>query len=177
MKSQGNIILRIIKRGYHYSTLFCMQLEILGVSLPWRSIFSYEDGAARFIERINGQTKEINPFVSETNNNPLAATVKNDREPPSFPSESSANSLIDLLTGEVTITDSISQPVAESVVHDGSNLLDFLDDVVAQPVSDGNNQSKIVSSQGSSDNGSQQYIRLFKLLAGPHWVCLLLKWY
>ncbi|KAL9177395.1 hypothetical protein ABFS82_01G055700 [Erythranthe guttata] len=145
------------------------EVEILGVSLPWRSLFSHGDGAARFIEHVNGQTKEINPFLSETNSNTLAAVVTNDRKPPSLQSESSAIPLIDLLTGEVILPDSNSQPVAESVVHEGSDLLDFLDDVVTQPVSGGMNQSKNVSSQGPSDNGSQQYIRLFKLLAGPDW--------
>ncbi|KAI3468569.1 hypothetical protein Pfo_025232 [Paulownia fortunei] len=145
------------------------EVEILGVSLPWRSIFSHEDSGARFIESINGHPKEINPFLSETDANSFAAAITNDREPPSLQSESSANSLVDLLTGEVTLPDSISQPVTEIIVHEGSDLLDFLDDVVTQPVSDGNHHSKIVSSQGPSDNGSQQYIRLFKLLAGPHW--------
>ncbi|KAG8369402.1 hypothetical protein BUALT_Bualt14G0007400 [Buddleja alternifolia] len=142
------------------------EVEILGVTLPWRSILYNEDIGARFNERINGHPKEINPFLSETDANPFAAVITSDKEPPSFHSESSANSLVDLLTGEVRVSDSIAQPVAETVVHEGSDLLDFLDDAVTQPVSDGNNHSKIISHQGPSDNSSQQYIRSFKLLAG-----------
>ncbi|KAK6137237.1 hypothetical protein DH2020_029026 [Rehmannia glutinosa] len=145
------------------------EVEILGVSLPWRSIFSHEDNGAGFIERINGHRKEMNPFLSQTDANPYDAAVTNDKKPQSLQSGSSANSLVDLLTGEVIIPDSISQPVAETVVHERSDLLDFLDDVVTQPVSDTNNHSNIASSQQPSDNGSQHYIRLFKLLAGPHW--------
>ncbi|KAL3652806.1 putative phosphoinositide phosphatase sac9 [Castilleja foliolosa] len=145
------------------------EVEILGVSLPWRSIVSEEDNGARFIEQINSHRKEMNHFPSETDNSPFDASIENDIKPKSLQSELSANPLVDLLTGEVIIPESISQPVAEAVVHEGSDLLDFLDDVVSQPVSVTNNHSNIASLQQTSDNGSQQYIRLFKLLAGPHW--------
>ncbi|KAK4425168.1 putative phosphoinositide phosphatase SAC9 [Sesamum alatum] len=145
------------------------EVEILGVSLPWRSIFSREETGARFIERINSHQKEISPSLSETETNAFAADLTNDRRPASVQSESSANSFVDLLTGELRFSDSISQPATEPVVNNGNDLLDFLDDAITQPVSDGSDHSKIVSSQGHSDNGSQQYITSFKLLAGPHW--------
>ncbi|XP_057802025.1 probable phosphoinositide phosphatase SAC9 isoform X2 [Salvia miltiorrhiza] len=160
------------------------EVEILGVSLPWRSIFSHEESGASLIERLNGHSKEINPFLTEADTNHLDASSTNHREASPFPLESSANSFVDLLTGEVVFPDTVSQPVAQTVVHEGSDLLNFFDDVVSQPVSQGNNNlddvvtqpvslannnSKIVSSQGHSDNGSQEYIRLFKLLSGPHW--------
>ncbi|KAK4426436.1 putative phosphoinositide phosphatase SAC9 [Sesamum alatum] len=145
------------------------EVEILGVSLPWRSIFSREENGARFIERINSHQKEISPSLSETETNAFAADLTNDRRPASVQSESSANSFVDLLTGELRFSDSISQPATEPVVNNGNDLLDFLDDAITQPVSDGSDHSKIVSSQGHSDNGSQQYITSFKLLAGPHW--------
>lgn len=162
-----------------------MQVEILGVSLPWRSIFSHEESGASLIERLNGNSKEMNPFLTEADTNHLDASSMNHREASPFQSESSANSFFDLLTGEVVFQDTVSQPVSQTVVHEGSDLLNFFDDVASQPVSGGNNNlddvvrqpisqannnSNIVSSQGSSDNGSQEYIRLFKLLAGPHWV-------
>ncbi|KAL3635791.1 putative phosphoinositide phosphatase sac9 [Castilleja foliolosa] len=145
------------------------EVEILGVSLPWRSIVSDEDNGARFIEQINSHLKEMNSFPSEADSSPFDASIANDINPKSLQSESSANPLVDLLTGEVIIPESNSQPVAEAVVHEGSDLLDFLDDIVTQPVSDTNNHSIIASSQRPSDNGSQEYIRLFKILAGPHW--------
>lgn len=152
-----------------------MQVEILGVSLPWRSIFSHEESGASLIELLNGHSEEMNPFLTETDTNHLAGSLMKHKEASPFQSESSANSFVDLLTGEVVFPDTISQPVPEIVVHEGSDLLDFLDDDLCQPVSQGNNNSKIVSSQGPSDSGSQEYIRLFKLLAGPHWVCLLMN--
>lgn len=144
------------------------EVEILGVSLPWRSIFSHEESGASFIECLNGPSKEMNPFLTETDTKPLAASLTNHREA-SLQSESSVNSFLDLLTGEVAFPDTISQPVPETVVHGGNDLLDFLDDDLSQPVSQGNIHPKIASPQGPSDNGSQEYIRLFKLLAGPHW--------
>lgn len=167
--------------------LLIMQVEILGVSLPWRSIFSHEESGASLIECLNGNSKEMNPFLTEGDANSLDAASTNHREASPLPSESSANSFVDLLTGEVVFSDAISQPVAQTAVYESSDLLNFFDDVVSQPVSQGNNNlddvvsqpistennnSKMVSSQGLSDNGSQEYVRLFKLLAGPHWVCL-----
>ncbi|XP_042001657.1 probable phosphoinositide phosphatase SAC9 isoform X2 [Salvia splendens] len=160
------------------------EVEILGVSLPWRSIFSHEESGASLIEWLNGNSKEMNPFLTEGDANNLDAASTNHREASPLPSESSANSFVDLLTGEVVFSDAISQPVAQTAVNESSDLLNFVDDVVIQPVSQGNNNlddvvsqpistannnSKMVSSQGLSDNGSQEYIRLFKLLAGPHW--------
>lgn len=146
-----------------------MQVEILGISLPWRSIFSNEDSGARFIEHINGYSKEINPFYSETDSNPFGAAIT-DTESKSFQLESSANPLVDLLTGEI-LPGSSSQPVTEAVPHEENDLLNFLGDTTPQPLSRQNNHLTNVSSQGPSDNASQQYIRSFKLLAGPHWVC------
>lgn len=165
--------------------LFIMQVEILGVSLPWRSIFSHEESGSSLIEWLNGNSKEMNPFLTEGDANSIDAASSNHREASPLQSESSANSFVDLLTGEIVFSDAISQPVAQTAVHESSDLLNFFDDVVSQPVSQGNNNldgvvsqpispannnSKMVSSQGPSDNGSQEYIRLFKLLAGPHWV-------
>lgn len=141
-----------------------MQVEILGVPLPWKSIFSNEDSDASFIQRLNGHSKDKDAKH-------LAGARTSYRELASINSVSSTNSLVDLLTGEVVLPSSVSQPVAETVIHEGGDLLSFLDDVT-QPVSDGNNYSKIVSPQEPTDDGSKQYIRLFKLLAGPHWVCL-----
>ncbi|KAL6556456.1 putative phosphoinositide phosphatase sac9 [Orobanche gracilis] len=145
------------------------EVEILGVSLPWRSIFSHGDNGARFIEHISGHRKEMNHLLSETDSSPFDAAIADAKEPHLMQSESSANSLVDFLTGEATIADSISLPVADAVVHEGSDLLDFLDDVASQPVFDTKNHSDIPSSQRPSNNCPQQYIRLFKLLAGPHW--------
>ncbi|XP_051142615.1 probable phosphoinositide phosphatase SAC9 isoform X2 [Andrographis paniculata] len=143
------------------------EVEILGVSLPWRSILSHEKSGARFIPHANGHPKESKPVVSETDANPFAASITNN-EPNPFQPESSPSPLIDLLTGEL-LPDPISQPVADTVVHKESDLLDFLDGGTTQLVSDGTDHLKDGASQRPSDIGSQQYLRSFKLLAGPHW--------
>lgn len=188
MKSLKSIVGKYVVR-MTLLYLLIMQVEILGVSLPWRSILSHEESGASLIECLNGHSKEMNPFVTETDINHLNGTSTNQKEASPFQSQPSANSFVDLLTGEIVFSDTISQPVSEPAVHEGGDLLNFLDDFVVQPVSQGNNigdvgrqpvsqgnnSSKIVSSQGPSDNGSQEYIRLFKLLAGPHWVCILMN--
>ncbi|KAL3844314.1 hypothetical protein ACJIZ3_001717 [Penstemon smallii] len=145
------------------------EVEILGVSLPWRSIFSHEDSGVKFYECINSRRKDTNNFRSGSGSNPFSTAMTNDKGMPSCQLESSANSFIDFLTGEVRLSDSSSQLVAETVVHEGNDLLDFLDDTFTPPVSDSNKDSSISFSEGSSDSGSQQYIRSFKVLAGPHW--------
>ncbi|XP_073157338.1 probable phosphoinositide phosphatase SAC9 isoform X2 [Henckelia pumila] len=143
------------------------EVEILGVSLAWRSILSCEDGSSRFFQRINSQEIGSNSSVSSTN--PFAATVVHDKELPSFHSEPSANSLVDLLTGELQVSDSIPQPFMGNVDHQGSDWLSFLDDPVTESVADVHKDSNYISSHVPSDNASQLYIRSFKLLAGPHW--------
>lgn len=143
------------------------EVEILGVSLPWRSILSCEDSSSKIFRRINSQQVESNYSVSETN--PFAATIVHDKEPPSFHSEPSANSLVDLLTGELQVSDSIPQPFTGTVDHQGIDLFEFLDDPAAELVADVHNDSVVISSRGPSENASQLYIKSFKLLAGPHW--------
>lgn len=152
-----------------YSYWLHMQVEILGVSLPWRSIFTQEDSGSRFIEHINAHSKETNPFLSETDTNPFVTDIT-DIESKSFQPEPPANPLIDLLTGEI-LPDNVPQPITETFVRKESDIHDFLHDGVTQPHFDGNDHSKNGSLQGPTDNCSQQYIKSFKLLAGPHWVC------
>lgn len=146
------------------------QVEILGVSLPWKSIFCHEDVGVRFCEHIDSHRKGANSLHSKTEANPFASQVMNDNGLPSIQSVSSTNSFVDFLTGEIGFSDSISQPIGETIVHEGSDLLDFLDDPLDHPVSDTINDSKVIPTKEGSDDGSQQYIRSFKVLAGPHWV-------
>ncbi|KAL2506196.1 putative phosphoinositide phosphatase SAC9 [Abeliophyllum distichum] len=142
------------------------EVEILGVPLPWRSIFSCQDSADRSSECNNTHQKEINPFVSGTDTNPFAGAMINNIEPPPVQVDTSTN-LVDLLTGE-RIPESISESVTGTLVHAGSDLLDFLDDTATQPVVHGNKDSKIIPSHGQLDGAIQEYIKCFQLIAGPH---------
>lgn len=145
-----------------------MQVEILGMPLPWRSIFSCQDSTDRSSECNVINQKEIDPFLSRTDTNPFAGAMINNKETPPVQVDTSTN-LVDLLTGE-RIPESISQSVTGTLVHEGSDLLDFLDDAATQPVVHGNKESKIIPSHGPLDSGVQEYIKCFQLIAGPQWV-------
>uniref|UniRef100_A0A5B7B4H6 Putative phosphoinositide phosphatase SAC9 n=1 Tax=Davidia involucrata TaxID=16924 RepID=A0A5B7B4H6_DAVIN len=143
------------------------EVEVLGVSLPWRGIFTHEGLGARLCEYVNNGQKETNPFGVDTN--PFTAALSNEKISPQVQPDASTSLWVDLLTGGDTLSDSISQPVMGNVMHEGGDLLDFLDDAAFQHQT-GGTDSKITSSQDGrpSDNGDQQYINCFKFLAGPH---------
>ncbi|KAL2470130.1 putative phosphoinositide phosphatase SAC9 [Abeliophyllum distichum] len=142
------------------------EVEILGVPLPWRSIFSGEECGTRLCERIN--TRQKSPFLSGTDTDPFnAAATTNNKVPPLVQVDTSANLCVDVLMGGERLSDSISEAVAGTIVHEESDVLDSLDDVVSQSLIDGNYDSKIISSQGPTDSGTPWYIKCFELLAGP----------
>lgn len=149
-----------------------MQVEVLGISLPWRDIYTREGPGARLYERTINCQKDTNPFLSGTDTNPFGTTLSNDKVSKSVQPDTFTNPWVDLLSGENTASESISQPATEMVVHEGGDILSFLDDHVMQ-YSNGGNDSKSVRSQDSkpSDTGAEQYINCFKLLAGPRMVC------
>lgn len=142
------------------------EIEILGVSLPWRFIFTGEGPGARFCERASAHTEETNPFSSGTDVNPISTASSDAKVSSDMQADASASSWIDLLTGEIRHADSISEPMMDTITPDGSDLLDFLDDPFNQQENGVSNDVKVISSQGDSEGGSQQYINCFKLLAG-----------
>lgn len=148
-----------------------MQIEILGVSLPWRFIFTREGPGARFGKRASANQKEVDPFLSGTDVNPFADGLSGDKESAHVQADKSASSWIDLLTGEERYSDSISEPVIDTAMHGGSDLLDFLDDATIQNQNGGNRDAMAVSTEEPSDSSTQQYIKCFKLLSGPQMVC------
>ena len=83
----------------------------------------------------------------------------------------SANNLVDLLTGEIILSEQIAQPVVGNDTDKGGDLLDFLDQAVVE-YHGAQNDREVSSSHngGSSDSSSQQYIDRLKLLAGPRMV-------
>lgn len=89
---------------------------------------------------------------------------------PSLQPDKSTNLWVDLLSGDDGLSESISEPVVGNDVHEGGDLLDFLDDFVQRPVQ---NDSRSIPSQEQkpSDDGAHQYLNSFKFLAGQHMVC------
>ncbi|XP_027117809.1 probable phosphoinositide phosphatase SAC9 isoform X1 [Coffea arabica] len=143
------------------------EIEILGVSLPWRFIFTREGPGARFCKHANANQKEVNPLLSGTDMNPFADALSDNKVMAHVQSDKSASSWIDLLTGEERHSDSFSEPEIESAMPEGSELLDFLDDATIHNHNGVNNDAKAVSYNEPSDSSTQQYIKCFKLLSGP----------
>ncbi|MCD7467493.1 hypothetical protein HAX54_004953 [Datura stramonium] len=133
-----------------------MQIEILGVCLPWRFILKHEGSGTGFSEQAETHHDVSNPFLTEPGENPIASALTTGTQ-----ANSSADLWIDLLTG-----DSNSQPATETVFHGGDDLLDFLDDAFVQQPKEANVFSNSTS-KGPTDNNTQHYLDCFKLLVGP----------
>lgn len=84
---------------------------------------------------------------------------------------SSANFLVDLLTGEDPLPHPLAQPVTENVVSKESDTLDFLDLAVGEYHSVETNHNISSAEDGRSDTGAVQYLSCLKSLTGPSLVC------
>ncbi|KAM3750124.1 hypothetical protein ACB098_04G013800 [Castanea mollissima] len=145
------------------------EIEILGVSLPWKGIFTNEGPGARLIELAKKSQKETNPFMSTSESNPFLGILKNENVTPSVQPSASTDLWADLLTGEDPFLEPISQPAIGNVDNEGSDLLDFLDQSVVEFHGAQNDHSDSSSQDvRPSDSSSQQYITCLKSLMGPN---------
>ncbi|XP_004287153.1 PREDICTED: uncharacterized protein LOC101296222 [Fragaria vesca subsp. vesca] len=142
------------------------EIEVLGVSLPWKGAFNKEGPGARLPEQAKIFQNETNSSLSRSNTNPFYGASSKIVPPPVQPS-ASANNLVDLLTGEI-ISEHFAQPVIGNAVDKQGDLLDFLDQAVVE-YHGAQNDLKLSSSHDgrSSDSSSQQYIDRLKSLTGP----------
>lgn len=150
------------------SLLTLGEVEVLGVSLPWKGIYTGEGPGARLFELTKKSLKEAN-FSPALEKNPFADDLSHAEVSTRPQPNASADLWVDLLTGESAPSISIPPPVIESSVHEDSNFLDFLDEAVSGP-QNGNLDSDVIPLQVGrpSDNGAPQYIDCFKSLAGPN---------
>ncbi|GMP55033.1 hypothetical protein CsSME_00019988 [Camellia sinensis var. sinensis] len=123
------------------------EVEVLGVSLPWKSIFS--------------SGLDMSPFC--------AAALSNEKVSPPAQPDASSDLWVDHLMGNNTPSESISQPVMGNSVHEGSDFLDIPDKAATAHLT-GETDSELSLSQDIrlSDSGAQQYINCFKFLSGPN---------
>ncbi|XP_057957214.1 probable phosphoinositide phosphatase SAC9 [Malania oleifera] len=141
------------------------EIEVLGVSLPWTGVFTNEDPGARLCDFTKKLQKKTNPCMYD--NNPFLGTSSS-KEPASQLEQpnASADLWVDLLTGESTHSESVSQEETQNTMYEGSNFLDFLDNVVTGNQDDV--EVQISSAQdGRASDSAQQYINCLKSLAGP----------
>ncbi|GMH21986.1 hypothetical protein Nepgr_023829 [Nepenthes gracilis] len=145
------------------------EIEVLGASLPWEGVFANEGPGARLCELAAKCQKEPFYELDEAVNKaaPLghSSLSNEDMIGPAQPNSSSSQ-WVDLLTGESTYSDSISQPVVETE-RGGGDLLDFLDKSVNKNHIDGT-VSRCFPSQdvNLSHSSAKQYINVVKSLTG-----------
>ncbi|XP_057415949.1 probable phosphoinositide phosphatase SAC9 [Lotus japonicus] len=142
------------------------EIEILGVSLPWRDVFTNEGPGTRLIEHVKKFQEEVNPFLSGSDINPFNPSSTGNVSPPEQ-GGTSADLLIDLLSGEDPLPHPLAQPVTENVVYEESDPLDFLDQSVECHSAKTDSKNSLEGSR-SSDNSAEQYLKCLRSLAGPN---------
>lgn len=146
------------------------QIEILGVSLPWRGVFTNEGHGARLTELSKNFQKDTHTFLSSLDTNPfLGTSLPNESLSTSVQQGGSANNLVDLLSGEDMFSESVSLPVTKNAIYEGGDLLDFLDQTYVD--ADTDHKSSSSHDGRTPDSFAQKYINFLKSLAGQHMVC------
>ncbi|KAI3952775.1 hypothetical protein MKW92_000098 [Papaver armeniacum] len=142
------------------------EIEILGMSLPWKGIFTKEGPGEKFWELLNkhqGQEEE-NPFLSSSETNPfVGSSVSSENDLPSAQLTSPASLTFDFLTGDIGVSDTISQ-------QQMPDLLDFLDNPIVEfnDLEDSKFSSLPQDGRPEDNTGIQHYTDCFKALIGPH---------
>ncbi|MQL98107.1 hypothetical protein Taro_030802, partial [Colocasia esculenta] len=159
------------------------EVEILGVSLPWRGMFSKKGAGSKFIEKVHMHQKEINPFSygsdtqhyknpfleSDTNHSygehAYGGTVTQVEKRSAFSHE------IDLLTGNFLS----SEPALQSEMSNVQNVIshdDAFTDLFGNDVFDDPLRRADIRPAASSDNGTptcnsgiQDYLNWFRVLS------------
>ncbi|KAK4800521.1 hypothetical protein SAY86_021008 [Trapa natans] len=142
------------------------EIEILGVSLPWQGAFTGEGPGAKLFELCKKIPKENNLILSSSDSNPFAGSLSNDVDSALNGPDASGSHFVDLLSGDYSISEPISQPVAVHTTHEASNLLDFLDQAIVENNGVEGDQKSPLEYSRSSEQGNQQYIKCLKSLAG-----------
>ncbi|XP_071736155.1 probable phosphoinositide phosphatase SAC9 [Rutidosis leptorrhynchoides] len=147
------------------------EVEILGISLPWKDLFTLDGPGMKLWEHVDKCKKDTNTLPSNMNGIHFTDSLISDEiisgsnSQPVLKPENSTSSWVDLLSGDDIICGSNSQPVPETAFHDPFlNPFHDLDDHVID------NDPPIVSVQDkvSTESGPQQYISFFRKLTASH---------
>ncbi|KAF6171493.1 hypothetical protein GIB67_018017 [Kingdonia uniflora] len=176
--AQFLLINRIFKYVFVSKGAFIIlsQIEVLGVSLPWKDIFTKEGPGEKFSELLNKIHKETNPLLlCGSGTNPFAdGSLSNENVMPSTQPSAPVHNSFDLLSGDFGFSEPISQseiPFSTgNVGSGGNNFLAFLDNAVID-YKDSAPESKSVNlpqdGKSTDDTGVQHYLSCFKALSGP----------
>lgn len=148
------------------------------MSLPWKGIFTKEGPGEKFSELLNKHQDEKNPFLCGSDANPfVGSSLSNENVLPSAQPTTPATLTFDFLTGDIGVSDTITQqqmPYSTgNVVSGGGDLLDFLDHPIVEykvPEEDSKFSSLPQDERPTDNSGIQHYINCFKALSGPHMV-------
>lgn len=144
------------------------EVEVLGVSLPWTSVFNNEDYGARLREQAKKSQKQINTFSSSSHTSSLgSSTLSNENVQLPTLANSSSDNWLDLLTGDGTHKDP-APPVVEKVDNGRRDVLSSS----VNPFSEHSSNEAHPRPSPSldvkhSDNRANQYINCLKSLTGP----------
>ncbi|XP_010244500.1 PREDICTED: probable phosphoinositide phosphatase SAC9 [Nelumbo nucifera] len=150
------------------------EIEVLGVSLPWRDIFSKEGQGSKFYQCLNkfkettNQSQETDPFL---HTNPFAgASPANENVVPPVQTNTSSSICMDLLTGDSMFPESITQPPKRNVSSVGGDFLNFSDNAATEHQVPETNIKFSSSHDGglTADSAAQHYLNCLKALTGPH---------
>ncbi|CAN0916183.1 Probable phosphoinositide phosphatase SAC9 [Linum grandiflorum] len=141
------------------------EIEILGVSLPWRSIFHNEGPGVRILQLPKQVQNEANPFMTDPSVNALSGETSYDLPAPPSLEQNASGNWLDLLSGEDPI--SVPHPLAENYRTGGSDLLDFLGEPTIEK-HDVKIEHDISTLQVAKivDGGTEKYIECLKFLEG-----------
>ncbi|XP_050236082.1 probable phosphoinositide phosphatase SAC9 isoform X2 [Mercurialis annua] len=143
------------------------EIEILGVSLPWSSIYNNEGSGSRIVELSKKCLKETNPFLSSMDSNPFSGTSSSAETAAPQMQQRASSDWLDLLTGGDAVSEPISHPLAQNSVQDGSDLLDFLDNAVVEFHGAPTDKQSSLSQEAKPADSARKYINCLKALAGP----------
>lgn len=151
------------------------EIEVLGVSLPWRDIFTKEGRGLKFSEAPTKIKKDTNLSQFGSDTNPFAnASISNENVLSIAPQGSPGSLAVDLLTGDFDTSESIFQPKVSgsfgNVASGADGLLDFLDDAVADDKGEADSEPSFSPNNGNpmTESGVQHYTDCFKVVFGPH---------
>ncbi|XP_047317459.1 probable phosphoinositide phosphatase SAC9 [Impatiens glandulifera] len=143
------------------SPLTLGEVEVLGVSLPWKGILR-NDSTLHDIEDDSQMTDS--PTLSDLDTN-HGATLTNETVSSPVHSDTSSSQRLDLVSGDNRISESISEPVITRNVHgDDSDIHNSLGQVRTNV----NGRRTLAQIERPSEHAAQEYINCFKQLAGPN---------
>lgn len=189
LEGELNFLTRVVALTFYPSVpgrtpLTLGEIEVLGISLPWRGIFTNNGIGAKFISDLLEIAEQHNHVLSgsdmDNSGNPFLhdSCPSFDREVPSSKGSSVESSQItapshgiDLLTGDLLFSNSPSQSdsscVTDGAAQSSGSIIGFADSTGDDPRLQGNSNSPapLGDDNGNSHNIVQRYIQIFKSLS------------